>query len=52
MGGHAVEVLMVTQPIRGQLVEAVSEEAGHPAYRVDRGPDGAVETELPVRLLV
>jgi peptidase E len=34
-----------------QLVEAVSEVAGHPAYRVELSPDGATETELPVRLL-
>jgi peptidase E len=51
-GGYAVDQHTALVFRNGQLVEAVSEEAGHPAYRVDRGPDGAVETELPVRLLV
>lgn len=35
----------------GELVEAISEEPGHPAYRVERHGHGAVERELPVRVL-
>lgn len=35
----------------GQLVDAVTEGTGHSAYRVQRGPDGAIETELAVRML-
>jgi peptidase E len=33
------------------LVEAVTDRSGAQAYRVERGPDGAVETPLPTRLL-
>lgn len=51
-GGYAVDQHTALVFRDGELVEAVSEEAGHPAYRVDRGPHGAIETELPVRLLV
>ncbi|MDQ2758319.1 MAG: peptidase E [Actinomycetota bacterium] len=35
----------------GVLVEAVSERAGRPVFRVEREGDTAVEQELPVRLL-
>lgn len=34
-----------------ELSEAVSETPGALAYRVERGPDGAVETSIPTRLL-
>jgi peptidase E len=34
-----------------ELVEALAERDGAGAYRVERGPDGAVETPLPVRLI-
>ena len=50
-GGYAVDQHTALVFRDGGLLEAVSELAGHPAYRVDRGPAGAVETELPVRLL-
>ncbi len=33
------------------LVEAVADRPGPGAYRVERGPDGAVETPLPTRVL-
>lgn len=49
--GYAVDQHAALVFRDGRLLEAVSEEGGHPAYRVERGPDGAVETELPVRLL-
>jgi peptidase E len=51
-GGYAVDQHTALVFRDGRLVEAISEEAGHPAYRVDRGLEGAVETQLPVRLLV
>lgn len=35
----------------GVLVEAVGEATGHPALRVERAGDEAVEHEIPVRLL-
>jgi peptidase E len=35
----------------GTLVEAVGEAEGHPALRVERAGDDAVEHEIPVRLL-
>jgi peptidase E len=51
-GGYAVDQHAALVFRDGRLFEAISEEAGHPAYRVDRGPHGAIETELPVRQLV
>lgn len=36
----------------GELVEGITEERDHPAYRVERCGDSAVETELDIRLLV
>ena len=49
--GYAVDLHTALVFRDGRFVEAVSEGADHPAYRVERGPDGVVETELPVRLL-
>ena len=49
--GYAVDQHTALVFHDGRLVEAISEEAEHPAYRVERGPPGAVETELPVRVL-
>jgi dipeptidase E len=50
-GGYAVDQHTALLFRDGRFVEAVSEQSDHPAYRVERGPSGAVETELPVRLL-
>ncbi len=36
----------------GEFVEAIAEQPNHPAYRVERREDAAVEAELDVRLLV
>lgn len=36
----------------GEFVEAIAEERGHPAYRVEHREGAAVETELDIRLLV
>ena len=49
--GYAVDQHTALLFRDGRFVEAVSELGDHPAYRVERGPSGAVETELPVRLL-
>ncbi|MHB1007757.1 MAG: Type 1 glutamine amidotransferase-like domain-containing protein [Propionibacteriaceae bacterium] len=49
--GYAVDQHTALVFTDGQLVEAVSEQPGHPAYRVERVGDEVVETELPVRLL-
>ena len=49
--GYAVDQHTALLFRDGRFVEAVSELEDHPAYRVERGPSGAVETELPVRLL-
>jgi len=49
--GYAVDEHAALLFRDGRFVEAVSELSDHPAYRVERGPSGAVETELPVRLL-
>ncbi len=49
--GYAVDQHAALVFRDGRLVDAVSEGADHPAYRVERGPDGAIETELPVRVL-
>jgi dipeptidase E len=49
--GYAVDQHTALVFRDGQLVEAVSETEGHPAYRITRRPGGAVETELPVRML-
>jgi dipeptidase E len=49
--GYAVDQHTALVFRDGRFVEAVSEGADHSAYRVERGPDGAVETELSVRLL-
>ena len=47
--GYAVDQHTALLFRDGELVEAISEVPDHPAYRVERTPDGAVETELPVR---
>jgi dipeptidase E len=49
--GYAVDQHAALLFRDGRFVEAVSELGDHPAYRIERGPSGAVETELPVRLL-
>lgn len=49
--GYAVDQHTALLFRDGRFVEAVSELGDHPAYRVERGASGAVETELPVRLL-
>jgi dipeptidase E len=49
--GYAVDQHTALLFRDGRFVEAVSELGDHPAYRVERGRSGAVETELPVRLL-
>lgn len=50
-GGYAVDQHTALVFRDGVLVETVTEQAGHPAYRVERGPDGARETELTLRVL-
>jgi len=49
--GYAVDQHTALLFRDGGFVEAISELGDHPAYRVERVPSGAVETELPVRLL-
>jgi len=49
--GYAVDQHTALLFRDGRFVEAVSELGDHPAYRVERGSNGAKETELPVRLL-
>ena len=49
--GYAVDQHTALVFQDGPLVEAISEEPDHPAYRVERGPDGVVETALAVRVL-
>jgi len=50
-GGYAVDQHAALLFRDGRFVEAIAEVSDHPAYRVERGPGGAHETELPVRLL-
>lgn len=50
-GGYAVDQHVALVFRDGLLVEAIAEDASHPAFRVERGTDGAIETELPVRAL-
>jgi len=50
-GGYAVDQHAALLFRDGRFVEAIAEVGDHPAYRVERGPGGAHETELPVRLL-
>lgn len=49
--GHAADDGVALLWRDGVLVEAVTEVAGARAFRVRRGPDGAVETPLATRLL-
>ena len=49
--GYAVDQHSALVFRDGHFVEAIAELPDHPAYRVERVPSGAVETELPVRLL-
>jgi dipeptidase E len=51
-GGYAVDDHVALLFRDGELVEAVTERPGRPAFRVDRdGSGGAVEADLPVRPL-
>jgi len=50
--GYAVDEYAALRFRDGELVEAVAERPGRPAFRVERsGDSGATETEIPVRLL-
>ncbi len=50
--GYAVDQHVALQFRDGKLVDAIAEQEGHTAYRVARQGDEAVETEIPVRLVV
>ena len=50
-GGLAVDDFAAAIFDGPRLVEVVAAEAGRLAYQVEGGPDGAVETPLPVRVL-
>jgi dipeptidase E len=49
--GYAVDQHTALLFRDGRLVEAVAESQDHAAYRVERGPEGAKEVPLPVRVL-
>ncbi len=49
--GYAVDEHVALVFRDGCLLEAVAESADHPAYRVERGPEGVLEVPLSVRLL-
>ncbi|MBI4899990.1 MAG: peptidase E [Actinobacteria bacterium] len=49
--GYAVDQHVALVFRDGRLVEAVAESQDHAAYRVERGPEGAQEVALPVRVL-
>lgn len=50
-GGYAVDQHAALVFADGVLVEGVAEESGHHAYEVRRTDQGAVETEIPLRLV-